>query len=319
MGSDVEGLAIRLQGVRHLYHKTAALKGIDLEIPTGVVFGLVGSNGAGKTTTLRILGTLLRPTGGVVEVLGMDLAKAPDEVRRRIGYMPDFFGVYQDLGVSEYLDFFAAAYGLKRAKRQQVVGDVLELTGLTGKRQEVIGSLSRGMQQRLGLARVLVHDPSLLLLDEPASGLDPRARVEMAEILVELRNMGKTILISSHILPELQDMCDAFAILELGEILFTGTLKQLRAQVGVDGHDVRVRLEGEFNDLGFLPDERPEVLGVEDLGDGAWRLMLDPAGAWRAWDVSAWLVGRGYKVRSLEERTPNLQDAFMSMTKGDVT
>jgi ABC-2 type transport system ATP-binding protein len=289
-----------------------------MEVPQGQIYGLVGSNGAGKTTTLRILGTLLKPTSGSVQVMGMDIGKHADDVRRIIGYMPDFFGVYQDLGVREYLEFFAAAYGIKGAKRDGVVDDVLELTGLTGKRHDMIGNLSRGMQQRLGLARVLVHDPKLLLLDEPASGLDPRARVEIAAVLSELRRMGKTILISSHILPELQDLCDSFAILELGEIVFTGTLKELRMRVGIGGHDVHVELEAPETGLDHLPDEQPEVLSVEDLGDGAWRVQLDPAGAWRSWDLCSWLVSRGFKVRGLEAHAPNLQDAFMSMTRGEV-
>ena len=309
--------AIRLDGVVHRYGKTEALKGISLAVPRGIICGLVGSNGAGKTTTLKILATLLRPTAGRVELLGGELPRTMSEARRRIGYMPDFFGVYQDLEVTEYLEFFAAAYGLRGARRRQVVGDVLELTGLAGKRGHVIGSLSRGMQQRLGLARVLVHDPALLLLDEPASGLDPRARVEVAAILGELRGMGKTILISSHILHELEEMCDMLAIIESGRLLFTGTLAELRASVGGGLRQVRLEID-EPGELERRLRELPQVAEVEPVSGGGWRVVLGADGAWDVPDLAAWLVGSGYRVRRLEPNEPNLQEVFMLVTKGEV-
>jgi ABC-2 type transport system ATP-binding protein len=200
--------AVRTIGLTRNYGTMTALNALDLTVNQGDLFGFIGSNGAGKTTTLRILATFLAPTAGQALVLGNDVVREADAVRHVIGYMPDFFGVYKDMEVTEYLDFFGACYRIPSAQREKTVNDVLELVGLTEKKGSLIGALSRGMQQRLGLARVLIHDPKLLLLDEPASGLDPRARIEMMAILQELQRMGKTIIISSHILSELQTLCN---------------------------------------------------------------------------------------------------------------
>jgi ABC-2 type transport system ATP-binding protein len=196
-----------------------ALDELNLTLHRGDVFGFIGPNGAGKSTTMKILCGLLEPTSGQAFVLGRDVADNGQFIRRMVGYMPDFFGVYEDLTVSEYLDFFAAAYGVPRGRRRKIIADVLELTDLSFKRQANVDSLSRGMQQRLGLARVLVHDPPVLLLDEPASGLDPRARIEIRELLKELQRMGKTILISSHILSELGEFCNKLGIIERGRLI----------------------------------------------------------------------------------------------------
>ena len=190
-----------------LYGDFQALRGLNLKIEAGEFFGFIGPNGAGKTTTIHILATLLQPTSGTARVAGLDVDLNGRAVRRAIGYMPDFFGVYPNLRVWEYLEFFAAAYEVPRSRRKAILADVLDLTDLASKHDALVGSLSRGMQQRLGLARVLIHDPDVLLLDEPASGLDPRARLEMREILRELQSMGKTILLSSHILSELAEVC----------------------------------------------------------------------------------------------------------------
>src|SRR4051812_38788323 len=204
---------------------------MDLLLQPGDVFGFIGPNGAGKTTTMRMLATLLNPTWGEASVCGYSIYNNAKEIRRLMGYMPDFFGVYDDMKVIEYLEFFAAAYRIQGPERRRKCDQVLELVDLGYKRDALVTSLSRGMTQRLGLARVLLHDPQVLLLDEPASGLDPRARIEMRALLKELRKMGKTILISSHILPELADICNKIGIIERGELIFNGTVESAIRQV----------------------------------------------------------------------------------------
>src|SRR5919206_1546937 len=223
--------AVQTTDLTRLYGSMTALNALTLTVNKGDLFGFIGSNGAGKTTTLRILATFLAPSGGRAEVLGHDVVSDADAVRHIIGYMPDFFGVYKDMEVTEYLDFFGACYKIPSAQREKTVNDVLELVGLSEKRGAIIGALSRGMQQRLGLARVLIHDPQLLLLDEPASGLDPRARIEMMAILHELQNLGKTIIISSHILSELQTLCNRVAIIEKGKLIYSGPVQGVRDQM----------------------------------------------------------------------------------------
>src|SRR4029079_9860756 len=200
------------------YDELFAVKSLSIKLDKGDLFGFIGPNGAGKTTTMRILATLLNPTWGEAYVGGHSIYTQPKEIRRMIGYMPDFFGVYDDMKVIEYLDFFAAAYRIRGPKRRQICEEVLELGALGYQTAALVTSLSRGMTQRLGLARVLLHDPQVLLLDEPASGLDPRARIEMKELLNTLRGMGKTILISSHILPELAEICNKIGIIERGKL-----------------------------------------------------------------------------------------------------
>ncbi|RIK78762.1 MAG: multidrug ABC transporter ATP-binding protein, partial [Planctomycetota bacterium] len=217
------------------YGELYAIHKIDLKLDRGDVFGFIGPNGAGKTTTMRILATLLNPTWGEAYVGGYSIYSKPKEIRRIIGYMPDFFGVYDNMKVIEYLEFFAAAYRIKGDKRRKVCDDVLDLVDLGYKREALVTSLSRGMTQRLGLARVLLHDPQVLLLDEPASGLDPRARIEIRTLLKELRKLGKTIMVSSHILPELADICNKIGIIERGELLVnddvTEVMRRVRQQV----------------------------------------------------------------------------------------
>ncbi|MCM8540155.1 MAG: ABC transporter ATP-binding protein [Lentisphaeraceae bacterium] len=219
--------ALDIANLSHSFKSHKALNGVNFTVAQKSIHGFVGPNGAGKTTTLKAIATLLKPQRGTVKVFGLNVISHYKEVRRKIGFMPDHFSMYRQMTVFEYLDFFAAAYGLNIKERDQVINDVLTLTDMEGRKDDIIKGLSRGMQQRVSLARVLVHDPDLLLLDEPASGLDPRARIELMEILQELRNMGKTIFISSHILSELADLCDSVTILDRGQVKYTGNMKGL--------------------------------------------------------------------------------------------
>src|SRR5688500_6228302 len=236
--------AVQTTNLTRVYGNMVALNALTLTVNRGDLFGFIGSNGAGKTTTLRILATFLAPSGGKAEILGHDVVQDADRVRHIIGYMPDFFGVYKDMEVTEYLDFFGACYKIPSVQREKTVNDVLELVGLSEKKGALIGALSRGMQQRLGLARVLIHDPQLLLLDEPASGLDPRARIEMMAILQELQRMGKTIIISSHILRELQTLCNPVALLVMGTRISDGPVQGVRDQMAA-GHIYWVKVAAE--------------------------------------------------------------------------
>src|SRR6476620_5234943 len=222
---------IETRALTKMYGDLYALNRLSIKLEKGDVYGFIGPNGAGKTTTMRILATLLNPTWGEATVCGYSIYTGAKEIRRSIGYMPDFFGVYDDMKVIEYLEFFAAAYRIKGPARKKICEEVLELVDLTYKRDALVTSLSRGMTQRLGLARGLLHDPQVLLLDEPASGLDPRARIEIRALLKELRTMGKTILVSSHILPELADICNKVGIIERGELVFNDTVDELLKKV----------------------------------------------------------------------------------------
>src|SRR5215472_16465918 len=220
---------IEISDLHHTYKLQQAVRGVSFTVEQGSIHGFVGPNGAGKTTTLKILATLLKPQRGIVRVFGLNIVSQYKDVRRKLGFMPDHFSLYRQMTVQEYLDFFAAAYGMNYEERTRVVNNVLALTDMEARRTDMIKGLSRGMQQRISLARVLVHDPQLLLLDEPASGLDPRARIELMEILQELRHMGKTIFISSHILSELADLCDSVTIIDVGRIKYSGSMSSLLA------------------------------------------------------------------------------------------
>lgn len=222
---------IRTQALKKSFGEFEALRGISLEVPAGSIYGFVGPNGAGKTTTMRILTTLTRPNDGLAWVAGHSVLEDRRAVRRAIGYMPDEFGVYEDLRVWEYLDFFAACYDISENERKVLVADLLELVDLQHRREDMVDKLSRGMKQRLSLARTLAHDPQVLILDEPASGLDPRARVEIRELLGELANMGKTIFFSSHILADVEDICSHIGIVEAGELIMQGSIDELKLQL----------------------------------------------------------------------------------------
>jgi len=292
-----------------------AVDNLDLNIEAGDIFGFIGPNGAGKTTTMRILVTLLEPTSGAAFIDGLDVSKKGREVRRRVGYMPDFMGVYDDLKVFEYLEFFAAAFGIEYRKRKSIVDGVLELTDLQSKRNTAVDSLSRGMQQRLGLARVLIHDPKVLILDEPASGLDPRARIEIRELLRELKRMGKTIMISSHILSELEEICDRVGIIEHGRLVFGGTLEEIRPRLGIHSK-VRVKVLGDQTTAVELLSALPQVQQVDVVGD--YLAVTFREGETTDGTIARTLVGGGVDLVYLQPEQLKLDDAFLKLTKGIV-
>ena len=306
--------AVQTFGLTRFYGAIPALYQLDLTVNKGDLFGFIGSNGAGKTTTLRILATFLAPSGGTAQILGKDVVRDADAVRHVIGYMPDFFGVYKDMEVTEYLDFFGACYKIPTAQRDKTVNDVLELVGLTEKKGALIGALSRGMQQRLGLARVLIHDPQLLLLDEPASGLDPRARIEMMAILQELQRLGKTIIISSHILSELQTLCNRVAIIEKGRLIYSGAVQGVRDQVS-QARVMWARVSTDTAQAMDLLKARKEIAEVATV-DGEMKITL--AGPEVEHSVVAdILVGGGAKLIELREDEIGLEEVFMRVTRGD--
>jgi ABC-2 type transport system ATP-binding protein len=306
--------AVQINSLTRLYGSLAALSGLDLTVNKGDLFGLIGSNGAGKTTMLRILATFLAPTAGRAVILGHDVVKDADAVRHVIGYMPDFFGVYKDMEVTEYLDFFGACYRIPSAQREKTVNDVLELVGLSEKKGSLIGALSRGMQQRLGLARVLIHDPQLLLLDEPASGLDPRARIEMMEILRELQRLGKTIIISSHILSELESICNRVAIIEKGKLIYAGPVQGVRDQMS-SGRVVWVRVTSDTDQAIALLRARPEITEVTSL-DHKIKITLASHDTDHSIVAEA-LVRGGAKLTELREDEIGLEEVFLRVTRGE--
>jgi len=295
------------------YGDFIALDSLDLKLERGDLFGFIGPNGAGKTTTIRILSTLLAPTWGEAYVCGYSVHTHPREIRRAIGYMPDIFGVYDDMRVGEYLEFFAAAYRIAGPARRQVARRSLELVDLDSKRDELVTSLSRGMTQRLGLARVLLHDPEVLLLDEPASGLDPRARIEMRNLLKRLQGMGKTILVSSHILPELADICNRVGIIEYGRLLACGGVQELLA--GVRGRPVILfRVTGPAEPAADLLAGASEAAEVA-IREGEIAVTLAPGVTDHA-PLAARLVAAGHGLVGIREAEVNLETAFLELTRG---
>ncbi len=307
---------IETRDLTKMYGELYALDRLTLKLDKGDVYGFIGPNGAGKTTTMRILATLLTPTWGEATVCGYSIYNGAKDIRRVIGYMPDFFGVYDDMKVIEYLEFFAAAYRITGPERKRICNQVLNLVDLDYKRDALVTSLSRGMTQRLGLARVLLHDPQVLLLDEPASGLDPRARIEMRSLIKELRNMGKTIMLSSHILPELADICNKIGIIERGKLLFNGdvetAIRQVRqkhrftVEVG-DGRNVEAAYHLEKAEKvesleHKMPDDVLIVTLKENETDGSF--------------IADLMVRNGFRLKMLKEEAINLEDVFMGITKG---
>ena len=310
---------IEIQNLTKKYGDLTALDDLTLSVEEGAVVGFIGPNGAGKTTTMRILTTLLRPTSGKAWIAGHEVTTEPWAVRRVIGYMPDFFGVYEDMKVWEYLDFFAACYDVPPAARRRMTDDLLALVDLSGKKEAFVESLSRGMKQRLCLARTLAHDPQVLILDEPASGLDPRARIEIRELLRELKQMGKTIFFSSHILSEVADICTRVAILEAGRLVAYGDIEQMRRQLRAD-REVVVRILGDLEPVeAFLL--RQERVGTTVSGpDGG----LPPGTLRFAFSGSDEALSRLLRamivadlpVISFVEETDDLEDLFMRATRG---
>jgi len=315
--------AIQTRGLTRYYGKMVAVQDLNLTVPKGSLFGLIGPNGAGKTTTLRMLAGLLEPSAGEISINGKAISRDWHELRWQIGYMPDFFGVYEDLLVWEYLDFFARCYELPARRRKQVVDELLELVDLQEKRNAYVHTLSRGMLQRLCLAHALVHDPDVLLLDEPASGLDPRARVEMRELLRELGAMGKTVVLSSHILSELAELCDSIGIMEKGRLVSSGLLEQMRQQVeGVRKLKIKFlsdfkTMESELRNIAGVG----EIYPLEPAGEAAvtQEVEVDFVGDENAVaDLLEVLVARKVRVASFRESRTGLEDLFLHLTKGDV-
>jgi ABC-2 type transport system ATP-binding protein len=307
--------ALATQHLTKRYGSLTALDNLDLALEPGDVFGFIGPNGAGKSTTMKIIAGLLNPTSGQAFVLGKNVASNGDFVRRNVGYMPDSFGVYEDLKVSEYLEFFASAYALPRKQRKKVVHDVLELTDLVYKRDAFVDSLSRGMQQRLGLARVLVHDPPILLLDEPASGLDPRARIEIRELLKELQRLGKTIMVSSHILSELGEFSNKLGIIERGKLIVSGTVEELMARARA--HPViSIKVVDEFERAVQVLKMDGDVADVTVLRDELHVTLHDPTRHHH--HLLERLVAAHIKVHSIAPHQMKLEDVFLKLTKGIV-
>jgi ABC-2 type transport system ATP-binding protein len=295
------------------YGEFFAIRALELNLEQGDLFGFIGPNGAGKTTTMRILATLLNPTWGEAYVCGHSLYTKPKEIRRLVGYMPDFFGVYDDMRVIEYLEFFAAAYRIRGAQRQQVCNQMLEIVDLDFKRDAFANTLSRGQTQRLGLARTLLHDPQVLLLDEPLSGLDPRARIEMRALLRRLGKMGKTIIVSSHILPELADTCNKIGIIDRGVMTVNATVADVMKRVR-ERTVLQVSVKGELESAARTLEQHPHVAAV-DLRHPHIVVTLNQ-GVEDYSDLPELLVQHGHKVTLFREEEINLESAFMALTKG---
>ena len=308
---------IEVRNLSKRFKKLDALGGVSFDIEQGDIFGYIGPNGAGKTTTIKILATLLLPTDGMAFIDGIDVVRDPMGVRRIIGYMPDFFGVYDEMKAWEYLDFFAACYRIPKAKRLGIIDDVLELTDLTTKKDAFVHELSRGMKQRLCLARCLVHDPKVLLLDEPASGLDPRARIELRELLKELGRMGKTILVSSHILTELADFCNTVGIIEVGKMVLHGKIEDILKEIK-GGRILNIKVK-EFEEKAkelLLAQEKVEDVTIPKPG----QLKVHYTGESDDLpDLMDLLKENEIRVLSFAEEETDLEDLFMRVTKGIVT
>lgn len=322
--SAVPRTAVATRELTKTYGGLVALDRLTLELAPGDVFGFIGPNGAGKSTTMKILAGLLSPTSGSAAVMGKPVNGNGDFVRRNVGYMPDFIGVYEDLMVDEYLSFFASAYNIPRRQRRAVVEQVLELTDLKYKRDALVDSLSRGMTQRLSLARVLIHDPPVLLLDEPASGLDPRARIEIRELLKELQRLGKTILISSHILSELGEFCNKLGIIERGKMIVSGTVDELTArarahpviQLTVMGDaepaSAVLRADGRVDKVEPAPPVPGQTVAA---GTAALVVTLHDPTLHHGFVVER-LVAAGVAVDSIHPERLKLEDVFLRLTKG---
>jgi ABC-2 type transport system ATP-binding protein len=317
------GLMIETQDLVKRFGKFTAVNGLSLEVPTGAIYGFVGPNGAGKTTTMRMLTTLTRPSSGQAWVNGKSVAADARAVRRSIGYMPDEFGVYDDMRVWEYLDFFAACYDIPEAERKTLIDDLLALVDLTHRRDDMVDKLSRGMKQRLSLARTLAHDPAVLILDEPASGLDPRARVEIRELLVELSRMGKTIFFSTHILADVSEICTHIGIVEAGQIIAQGSMDEMRAQLQPHREiTVTVRDQEAVDLVKATVSGAAGVVDVVELEQkaGRYRVRIDYAGDDEGVAaLNQQINNAGVAILGFTEETRDLEAMFMRVTKGTVT
>ncbi len=316
---------VEIEGLCKQYGKRKAVDNVSMSIENGEIFGLVGPNGAGKTTTMRMLVTLLAPDKGEIKVGGYSVRKSPRAVRRQIGFMPDSFGVYGDLTVQEYLDFFGACYGIAPAQRTSLIKDLLDLVDIGHRRDDMVDTLSTGLKQRLGLARVLIHDPSVLVLDEPASGLDPRARVEIRELLLEVARLGKTIIFSSHILADVAELCTRVAIMESGKLAAFGALDQLTDQV-MPHRLIRISLlkEMPLENAQAMLAVYPGISAVrpqEGLARAEWlSLEADFTGDDKALQVLLTsMLQQGLPVVQFVEETKNLEEVFMRTTRGIVS
>ncbi|TYS63574.1 ABC transporter ATP-binding protein [Sutcliffiella horikoshii] len=298
------------------YGKFTALDSLNLKVEKGTVFGFVGHNGAGKSTTFSILSTLLAPTSGTAFVNGYDVTKNPKMVRKYIGYMPDFFGVYDQFKTDEYLDFYGASYGIPLEERQKLIPQLLELVNLTDKKDAYVDVLSRGMKQRLCLARALIHDPEVLILDEPASGLDPRARIEMREILRELKTMGKTIMISSHILPELAEMCDEIGVINGGKLVATGRVEEIHQQLQAN-KVLKVLILKDIDKAIKFFEDIPSVSNIQLSEQRSNLLSFSFEGTDEEQvDLLKKALDSGVMILSLSQEESNLEDIFLEITKG---
>ncbi|MCF6093099.1 ABC transporter ATP-binding protein [Microaerobacter geothermalis] len=307
---------IKTEGLTKKYGNFTALDQLNLQIDRGVVYGFVGPNGAGKSTTMSILATLLAPTSGRAMVSGYDVTTHPKQVRRHIGYMPDFFGVYDQFKVSEYLYFFGASYGISRIEMNQMIPQLLELVNLSQKSDAYVDTLSRGMKQRLCLARCLVHDPDVLILDEPASGLDPRARIEMRKILKELRSMGKTILISSHILPELSELCDQIGVIEDGRLVASGKVSEIEKLKGSRLLQIRILQHLEATVRFF--ENQPLVSSVTVDDQDSCKILISYEGTdEQQASMLSLAIAQNLPIVSFSEVRTNLEDIFLEITKED--
>jgi len=325
---------IATQNLTRRFGSLVALDNLTLEIGPGEIFGFIGPNGAGKSTTMKVLACLLKQDSGEAFVCGKNTKKDADAIRRLVGYMPDFLGVYDDLTVDEYLQFFAAAFSVPRSRRRSVIDQVLELTDLTEKKQAMVDSLSRGMQQRLGVARVLIHEPQVLLLDEPASGLDPRARIEMRSLLIELRKMGKSLMVSSHILSELAEMCTSIGIIERGKLLYAGSIEDAYAKVRSAALDVnegstsaapRERIvvvlhrsspSADLIAVGLRADPRIASVTIDSPTSLAIDLHISESDGHAF--ATELLLANGARIHSIAPAEINLEDAFLKLTTGAI-
>jgi ABC-2 type transport system ATP-binding protein len=304
---------LEIKNLHKRYGKFYAVNGLNLSIPEGEIFGFVGPNGAGKSTTMKIICGLLTATSGEVYIDGVDALRENKKIKEKIGYMPDFFGVYDDLRVDEYLDFYASVYKIKEGNKKKIITDLLELVDLSHKQDSYVDNLSRGMKQRLCLARSLIHNPKILILDEPASGLDPRARVEMKAILRNLKDMGKTILISSHILSELAEMCTSIGIIDNGKMVISGTVSDIMQQI-YSKKLIKIKVNDKLEEAVMILKEFPFIDKIT-TGENLIQAGFD-GGDEDMSRVLSTLVTRAIPVATFAQLDGNLEDVFMKVTKG---